>query len=246
MRDNTPWAANIRATFTDPAMQDAVDDFLATTVQPHVTKLEQQTAGLTEAKALYDDLQSDPTSTYVALTQELFGDDAAEAVVAALQPGDEKPAETPENDGSQLNLDDETREVLDELKAKRRQKEYDNAIEQFRLGEATDPEQAQRGDIVPKLFHPFVAGSGGDLEAAYGAYKQWLSESKQTFGDQSQTGDLNPDEVPDLPPPNTLGKGDAGATTAPPVQPQYRSIGDAIDDVWSDLAVGAPPVVGSV
>ncbi|HEY3407644.1 MAG TPA: hypothetical protein VGK53_05675 [Propionicimonas sp.] len=236
MRDNTPWAAQIRASFTDPAVQDAVDDFLAQTVQPHVTKLEQQTADLKDAQELYNDLQNDPGATYVALTQQLFGEDAANKVVATLQaeesadtPGEEPPAKS-------SALDPEDAEFLQRARERERQEQYDKAINDFKAD--------NRDDLVPKYFHPFVAGANGDLEQAYAAYKEWLGGAKkEVFGIEDT---LDPNEVPDLPPPATVGKGEANAVTTPPTVPNYRSIGDAIDDVWSDFQAGPPPTVGSV
>lgn len=237
MRDNTPWADSIRARFADPELQDAVDDFLADTVQPHVTKLEQQTAGLKNAQELYDDLVNDPGGTYLALTRELFDEDVAERIIGSLtgeQPQTPTPTETP----APGNLSDEDMELLQSIKEERAQKAYDDAIEAFR--------QDGHEDLKPNLFHPFVAGANGDFEKAYASYKQWLDEGKEQFSptEGTDTG-LNPDEVPDLPP-TTIGKGEAGATTAPPVQPRYSSIGDAVDDIFRDMSVGAPPTVGSV
>lgn len=236
MRDNTPWAAQIRASFTDPAVQDAVDDFLAQTVQPHVTKLEQQTADLKDAQELYNDLQNDPGATYVALTQQLFGEDAANKVVATLQAEETPDTSSEEPPAKNAALDPEDAEFLQRARERERQEQYDKAIADFKAD--------NRDDLVPKYFHPFVAGANGDLEQAYAAYKEWLGGAKkEVFGIEDT---LDPNEVPDLPPPAVVGKGEAGATTAPPVVPNYRSIGDAIDDVWSDITAGPPPTVGSV
>lgn len=236
MRDNTPWADSIRSTFADPAMQDAVDDFLAQTVQPHVTKLEQKTVGLEQAQELYNDLLSDPGGTYVAITRELFGDETAERVIASLE-GGEVDTDDSTDERPVSGLAPEDQELLEEIKADRAQKAYEKAINDFR--------DDGREDIQAKLFHPFVAGANGDLEAAYEGYKQWLAESKAVIAPE-ETETLNPDEVPDLPPPTTIGKGEAGATTAPPVQPRYSSLNDAIDDVFNDMKAAAPPTVGSV
>lgn len=237
MRDNTPWADSIRSAFTDPAMQDAVDNFLTETVQPHVTRLEQQTADLKDAKALYDDLVSDPGGTYVAITRELFDDATAERVVATLEGKTaETPPTTPADETRAPALAPEDQELLNDLKAERERRAYEKAITDFKAD--------GREDIHPNLFNPFVAGAQGDLEKAYEGYKQWLAESKSVLSPEETA--LDPNEVPDFPPPPVVGKGEHGATTPPPTQPRYASLNDAIDDVFNDIKAGAVPTVGSV
>jgi hypothetical protein len=69
-----PWAKDLAENFEDPATRAAVDEFLRTTVQPHVTKLEQATAPNRDAEKLWNDFRESPVETYLAVSGELFGE----------------------------------------------------------------------------------------------------------------------------------------------------------------------------
>jgi predicted RNA-binding Zn ribbon-like protein len=75
-----PWANDLTSHFEDPSERARVDAFLRETVQPHVTRIEQERAQLKPAEQLYADLVENPADTYVALTEELFGEDATKAI----------------------------------------------------------------------------------------------------------------------------------------------------------------------
>lgn len=225
--------------FTDPEVRQQVDGFLREKVQPHVTKLEQSSRDMDHARTLYEDLQNDPGDTYLALTEELFGPDSVESVIAALQRGEgtteaesDEPHEADQYDDideSALNQDD--RQLLDELRQDRARKAYNDAITEL---------QAEHEDIVPELFHPFVHSAGGDLERAYQGYSQWLGKAKSQFGGSAEIPDSLPHEVA---PPTVGGSGEA--TSTPPVEKSYDSLDDALDDFFAGERSSAPPVVGS-
>jgi hypothetical protein len=59
-----------------------VDQFLRETVQPHVTRVEQSRTP--EAEELYNALNENPAEAFMAITTELWGEDAAETVRQAL------------------------------------------------------------------------------------------------------------------------------------------------------------------
>lgn len=230
-----PWAKDLEAAFTDPEMQRTVDAFLREKVQPHVTRMEQNVAELADAKVLMDDLINRPGETFLALTEELFGQDKAASVYDALQTG--AVVEKPDGEGGTdlvvtdaSALDPETKALLAELKADKDRAVYDNAIAD------TVTKYADTVKIVPDLFHPFVHTADGDLDKAAGAYKAFYDRFATEFGVVTPP----PAALPGAPP--TLGGESASGGTTPPVEKHYDSIGDALDD-WFNEQRSAPPTI---
>lgn len=233
-----PWAAQIAERFTDPDIAGQVDAFLRETVQPHVTKLEQSTADLQDAQRLYEDLTSSPAETYVAITAELFGDEAADKVLSALRQGDVK--EVTDDEGHTevvaakgAELDPDTREVIDYFREKRQAEEYDTALDTFLAENAED-------QIDKALFHTFVAAAEGDLSVARQGYLAWAAKWQERYGEMPT---VTEDDVPN--PPVTLGSAATQGGTTPPIQKKYASIDDALDDFFAEQKA-APTVIGSV
>lgn len=229
-----PWAQDVQGAFEDPAVQAQVDAFLREKVQPHVTRLEQETAGLASAKALYEDLTSNPGETFLAISQELFGDEAVDKIINALEAGDVTVTEDVDGalDLTTNSPDPEVQEAVQYYQQEKQRKMYDAALADFK---------EKHPDLEVDLFHPFVAGAHGDLEAAYAGYQKFVSDWKEKFGTAPE---LTPDEVPD--PPTTLGGSSAPAVTAPPTEPKAQSLHDAIDDFFTTSRSSAPPTVGGV
>lgn len=223
-----PWADQIRTRFTDPETQAAVDGFLREQVQPYVTKLEQSTRDIEDAKRLYDDLSSNPGETFLAITEELFGEEASAKVIEALRTGaaaEDAEGNVEPTPGAQL--DPETREVLEYAKQRKQQEEYDAALAQFK---------SKGHEIIDHLFHPFVAAAEGDFEVAYEGYKQFVDDARKQFGEA-------PAPTSEAPP---VIASDTGTPPAVPTEKKYASIDDAIDDFFTEQKAQAPPVVGSV
>lgn len=220
---DSPWSKDLETTFADPEIREAVDSFLRGTVQPHVTRLEQQSA---DALELYKDLQNEDTAAqaYYSITEALFGDELADRVLAALDA--DAAAETPEP----ATPDDEIKELLEERRANKQAQEYRNALDELKQSKGLGD------DFHEDLFHPFVAGAGGDLDRAYDSYQEYMTQFASRLGGQP----ITPDAIPDPPP--TLGD----APPAPPTEKQYLSVRDALDDFFAEQAVGPPPTVGSV
>lgn len=236
--NTAPWAADLAATFTDPEIQAQVDGFMREKVQPRVTQLEQQVAGLSDAQEYYNDLTTDPGKTWVSLTHEILGDDLAGKVLAALS--DETPAEpaaatTATTTETPSGLAPEDQQFLAKMREKEAKAEYSAQVEAF-VTEKADP------SLKSRWFHPFVAAAGGNLEVAYGGYKEWVEDFKA--GNTTATPAEAAAETAADPPP-TLNSGAGGAAQVPTVK-KYRSMDDAIDDVWKDMAGAAPSTVGSV
>lgn len=229
-----PWAQDVQAQFADPAVQAQVDAFLREKVQPHVTRLEQETAGLANAKALYEDLTNNPGETFLAISQELFGDESVDKIISALEGGDITATEDVDGgiDLTTTSQDPEVQEAVEYYRMEKQRKQYDAALADI---------QAKHPDIEPSLFHPFVAGAQGDLELAYQGYSKFIEDWTAKYGGPPQ---VTPEEVPDAP--ITVGGSSAPAVTAPPTEPQGQSLHDAIDSFFTESRSSAPPTVGGV
>jgi len=225
---NAPWSKDLETTFADPAIREQVDAFLRGNVQPHVTKLEQSSQ---DALALYNDLSNDETAAeaYVAVTQQLFGDELADKVLAALQA--EEDAEAPEVEAPEApEVEDEDAQMRAEWKANKQAELYRKALDGFKV------EREIGEDFQEELFHPFVASTGGDLDAAYDKYTEYVGKFKELFGQAPPAPEAEPA-------PPTLGTAPASA----PTQKQYNgSIKDAVNDMFAEIEAGPPPTVGSV
>lgn len=226
-----PWADQLKSSFEDPDQQAAVDAFLRSTVQPYVTKLEQSAADLTDAQRLYDDLNQNPGETFLAIAEELFGEDGAARVTEALRTGEA--VVTPEGEVAATSaLSPEDKALLDHVRETKEAGEYEAALSAF----VADGHE----DVKTELFHPFVHAAEGDFEVAYVGYKQFLEDWKTENG--GATEDPSEDEVDTAPP--ALGASTAAGTT-PPLQAKHQSIDEALDDFMAEQRSTAPPV-GSV
>jgi len=226
--DNTsaPWSKDLETTFADPEIRASVDAFLRGNVQPHVTRLEQTSR---DALELYNDLQDTDKAAqaYYSVTQELFGDELADRVLAALKA--EEP-EAEEEEVEEATPDDEVAEMLAERRAQKQAETYRKALDELKS------EKQLGEEFMEDLFHPFVAGAGGDLDAAYAAYQEYYDKFKSVF---TGTPSVTPAEVPAPP---TLGTAPASG----PTQKQYSSVSDAVNDMFAEMSAGPPPTVGAV
>lgn len=224
-----PWADALSQKFEDAGIRGEVDAFLREQVQPYVTNLEQERSQYKEAQEFLQQLESEPIETYLAMTQELLDEQAAQAVIEALtgtpQPQADQFAENPYE--GQFVRDPEIEELLQRERERQAAELYDAELARV---------QAAHPDIKPDLFHPFVAAAEGDFDAAYEQYREWDQQAQQTYGIQ----------VPDpnaVTPPPALGS-ESAAAPAPPIERKYESLDDALD-AWFDERKSAPPVVGS-
>lgn len=222
---DAPWSQDLVGLFPDESVRGQVDQFLRTKVQPHVTHVEQQYA---PARELWQDLQGDQSiGTYLAVAQQLYGQDVAQAVAQAFQQHS-GPAEAPANEPQQ------------QPPASALTPEQLAAIEYAQAAQAEDHWKRELARIgVPEedgeLFAPFVVAADADVDAALALYQQW----------QQRSSPVTPPE-PQQTPPATLG--DAGAQgTIPPTVPPHQSLDTALDSFMSDLrSQQAPASVGQV
>lgn len=220
-----PWTKDLETAFADPAIREQVDAFLRGNVQPHVTRLEQTSR---DALALYNDLTNEETAAqaYYTITEQLFGEDLAESVLNALGGAEEDPPAEPAAAAAEPDVDAEMRA---EWLAQKQAREYREALDAFKKTNEV-PETFNE-----KIFAPFVVGAGGDLDAAYEGYKEFIAETATAFG-------VVPEQIEVPQPPPTLGNAPASA----PVAKKYGSIADAVDDFMAEQQAGPPPTVGSV
>lgn len=228
-----PWANDLAKVFEDEGVRGQVDSFLRSTVQPHVTRLEQASQVNEDAAKLYADFQDNPGGTYLAVTEELFGDDLTEIIRNHLagEDADEAVEDETEEVHEGSNLDPRLAKLLEKEDLREQREQYE--VELARIRE-TDPQ------LDPELLAPFVVAADGDVDTAYAGYKQWLEKA----GVQGTAAE----EVVADEPPAVLGS-DSESPSSPPVRKDYGgSLDAALDDFFAETkGKGDPaPPVGSV
>jgi hypothetical protein len=235
-----PWAADLEQYFEDESARQAADRYMREKVQPYVTNVESQAKPALE---LYSDLQENPGATYLELTTDLFGDEAAKAITAYLEQaygedevsGEVTPPANPEAQPQNTGKVDDPRiqEMLTDWEDQRNERLYNSELERL---------SRENPDVVihDSLFRHHVVMADGDMDQALASYKQFVSEAASTLGLQAAPN------APTAPP--TLGSGVQGGSTPPPTEKKYESVGDAIED-WAaeQRAIGqsiAPPNPG--
>lgn len=80
---SSPWANDLSQAFPDEAVRGQVDHFLKTTVQPYVTRREQELGEIGNVwNQLWDDNETFPT--YLELANQLYGQDVATKLAQTL------------------------------------------------------------------------------------------------------------------------------------------------------------------
>lgn len=249
---DAPWTADLAEAFEDETTRATVDGFLREKVQPYVTDLEQRSQVPAVAAKLYEDLSSDsPDETFFQVAEELFGEDVADRLFEAYSgESDENPDEIVEEakaEQDEPELPEDVRRATEFYVAQQEEQAYEDAVTAARESHADlFPEQLD-DEAVGRLLGPFVATADGDMDQALEAYTEWsalLAAGQVSPEDAAAAAaeGLDPDQVPDLPAPV-----EGGTNPATPVQREYGSIGDAVDDFAAELrAKNAPPPVGGV
>jgi hypothetical protein len=254
----SPWQQDIESTFTDPEVQEAVDEFMRTRYQPRVTQLEQQLASTRDAQGLWERIHSDPLGTFNQLRDELvgLGYPVAEATAVAQATVEENTAApAPESVAAAAQEDPRVAEMYADWQRQRELAAYDATIEDI----VNRPENA---DINPNRLHTFVAAADGDFNRALEMYRADVATVLQTYGidpetataqQQEQAAELAAGQVAAPGAPPVISNGSGGGAGAPvPTQPDYAAEGispqDALHKAIEDAAKGAlgtgvaPPV----
>lgn len=236
--DANPFAGALSEQFTDPEVRQQVESFLSEKVEPHYK--EQLDKFNPDAQQLYTDFQEDPANTLLSVVADLYGEDAVDPFLAALDAGAtpdeaaEHASQETEQPAENQDVPDDVREATDYVNAQREEAEYNAQVDA--LAKASP-------DYFPteeskEMLAPFVLASDGDMDEAVAAYKQYYDQLKQQFGAPEP---VSVDEVPDLPP--TVGE--SGSNPAVPQQKKYASLRDALDDHFNEQST-APPSMGGV
>lgn len=231
----TPWSNDLATTFEDEATRSRVDEFLRSTVQPYVTQLEQKSVPNRDAQRLWESFAEDAPGTFQAVAAQLYGEDQAARMIAAIN-ADETDPETPDvQDFETPDLDElpqEMRDALEYVQEKRTNEAWEREFNRVK-----SKDEFKDIEIDEELFHPFVAAADGDIDTAGELYKNWYDNAKSKFG-------LNvPDDLEvDDPPPVHNPKRDAAGASTPPQVKEYTSIDEAIDDFFAENKT-PPPVV---
>lgn len=234
-----PWANDLAALFPDEAERGRVDGFIRSKVQPYTTTLEQRVAESQDATRLWSNLNDNPIDTYVAMTTEMFGEDAGQVMLQQLQSvlNSEAPqgqAPTQQQQAAAVT-DPRVEAALQYIETQQNEQHYENEMKRV----TDDPNNA---GIDPDLLHPFVAAAGGDFDQAVALYKGYAEKFTATANP-----DLNlPAPTTTTPAPPVMGSDAGGAApVTPPVQPQKQTLDEAINDFMTEQRANreAPPVV---
>jgi hypothetical protein len=233
----SPWDADLANRFEDPAQREAVNEFLRATVQPYVTRLEQESAGNRNANRLWEDFREQPADTFLSVAQELFGEDRAEELRRIVIEQDDEKSDVTEPTEYDVSLDElppEVREAAEFVRDQKRKEAWSRTIEQVRQA---NPDLK----IKDEFFAPFVNATDGDVDLAVQAYKEYVSSFADEYGFKPAETET-PDPADEAP--TTIG-GETRAPTTPPVESKPGSIEDAIDELWNDMqSAKAPQTVG--
>jgi uncharacterized protein (DUF924 family) len=226
-----PWAQDLARTFEDPAIRSQVDQFLRSTVQPYTTKLEQQTQQAEQAMTLWQALEQNPMETYVQMTRELYGEEAANAAIQGInQALQQQPQQTQQQaPNQQVPFDPRIQEAVNYYEQQRNAELYTQAKSET---------LAANPDIDPDLFDMYVAGAEGDFQEAVNLYRTHAAQWMQKVGTQQQTP-----ETPQAPP--VMGSDTGAAPTGDiPTQPKNQTLDEAINDFMAEQRANrdAPPV----
>lgn len=238
-QSSSPWAQDLESIFADEAMRGQVDGFLREKVQPYVTQLEQSSSTDRNAKKLWDDFAENPVDTFIAVSEELFGDETKDAFINVLS-GEESGEESDDDytghtadddDSTTVELPEDVQEAVEWFQEEQRTREYRHELDRIK-------EDFSDVDLDEDLFHPFVVAADGDFETAIEGYKAWAEQAKEKYG-------INvPSEGDVTPPPTTIGSTTTG-NAPPPTEQNYDSIDDALDAFFDEQK--SPPVtVGNV
>jgi len=211
---------------------DQVDQFLREKVQPYTTQLEQKSAQATDATRLWNDLNAQPVDTYVAITEELFGPEVAQQLLAQVQTQLEQnqqpapPGEAPQTPTPDPRLE----AVLQYVENQQSNQYYDSQLQTI----TADP---QYTDVDTALLHPFVAAADGDFARGIEMYREAALGFHAKYAPATA-----PPPTPEAP--NVIASDTATGST-PPVVPQKESLGEAIEAVAREWRTAPAPPVGT-
>lgn len=241
---SAPWSSDL-AFIEDPALRGQVDNYLREKWQPRTTQLEQELAQSADARQLWQQFQDQETAAdaYVRITHELFGDEAADNVLAYMQQGQqEEPAVTDLYQQQEpAPTDPRFESVASWVEEQQAEREYaeemDRITSSIDARRQTDPTLPE---IVPDFFHKHVHAAEGDFDRAYDLY---AAEERMRAERAAAAGVTVPD-----PAPNVVGSDTQGATSTTPTQRRYTAgneIAEAIDEFMAEDRARrqqAPPV----
>lgn len=234
-----PWDKDLETAFADPEQRAAVDAFLRTNVQPHVTKLETDYAATQDARSLYNDLTATDDEAafgaFINVTRELYGDEAVQKLVEALVPGEPaapatEPAAQPATP-AELSLDNlppQVRKAAEFVEQEEANREYDREMARIKAG------LPEGTDLNEREFALSVMAAGGDFDQALDHYNERSSAWTPAA----------PETPPAPEPPATIGEGLAPQ----PTEEKYDTIDDALAAYFNETraSAAAPPPVGTV
>lgn len=261
---DAPWASDLEEAFEDEDVRSSVDEFLRKTVQPHITKIEQDSKPSRDATRLWDGFENQPVETSVAVVTELYGKEIADKFAELLQGGaspeeaaakveedtdvDVSDTTAAEGDSTgKVKFEDLPPEVQDAVASQEQEKQreaYYSEIDRIKDERSDDLPKEGEGDeekvvLDVDLFHPFVVAANGDFDTAADAYLKWLGQAKEKFGIQVPESAEGDEKIPPVIDSQTR---DSGAK--PPQKPEYADLDEAMDAFFDEQKT-PPPTVGS-
>lgn len=226
-----PWAADLEQIISDPAMRGTVDQFLRTKVQPHTTRLEQEVASSRDAVRLWQELEKDPVGTYVAITSELFGQEAGQQLLGQIQQmqSQQPPAAQsgPQPTVFDPKADPQIAAALQYIEDQQASKYYDGEMARIK---------AMYPDVNTELLHPFVSAAEGKFDEAVQLYRNWMAQAAPAAP-----------QAPTPQAPAVLGSDTtAAAASTTPVEPKRQTLDEALNEFMAEQRASrdAPPVIG--
>jgi hypothetical protein len=231
----------------------------------------EHTATASDADTLYTAFMEDPAQTWLDVTAELFGSEAANKAVSSVytNPGEKYDDVAPDStsalwygDGGQEalaphdaydSLSAADREALDyaaSLKGRDEQDaisaDYNDALDEHLNGTGLDP----------NALHPFVAMAAGDIGHAIDLYREWASKTGNGQPDPALLSTFIEAAEGDVPAAlEAYGRwqDDHGSPAVPAAQrssettPKGYTLDNAMDDLLSDVRAhkAAPAAIGS-
>ena len=255
----SPWDSDLASAFEDEETRAKVSEFLGNTVQPYVTKLEQDSKPDRDASILWEQFNNEPVSTTIQVIRELYGEDKADAFAEILKgesdQGNETettkpedttatetttPPNTPEDRTVTFEqLPPEVQEIIQGQKLEESRKAYYAEIDRLKDEHAEELPKDEDGN--PRLnadtFHPFVVAADGNFDEAYKGFQSWIESARKEAGLVDASTETETDG-----PPTTIDSRARDASARVPEKREHMTFDDALDEMFNDLKAPPPTV----
>lgn len=253
-QSDAPWAKSLTERFQDVEQQRQVDAYLREEIQPYITRREQELGQVNDVwNNLWDEEQS--IGTYLALTEEMYGPEFAQAVAQQIVAGGENGQQPEAGAEPQLSDEESFQQWLEqqppqvqEMMQERLQSQEDQQYE-AELDTARGAEPTITG--LEHMFSQYVVAADGDVQMATETWREQMAPTVRYAMEQAQKGDYTlakqlglaeeqaADAAPDPAdpgPPAVLGTTGAAGTATGPTVPGHRSMDEAMEEFFAEVS----------